>query len=44
MIAAYALNRQATVVTDNVRHFQDMGLTTENWGQREGPSPATPET
>lgn len=31
LIAAYALGRSAVLVTDNERHFSDLGLTIENW-------------
>ena len=43
MIAAYALNRDATVVTDDVGHFEDIGLMIENWRQSEDSSPPRPQ-
>ena len=38
LIAAYALNRDATVVTDDVGHFENIGLVIENWRQSEDSS------
>lgn len=34
LIPAYALGRSSVLVTDNERHFADLGLTTENWRTR----------
>jgi len=31
LIAAYALNRDATVVTDNTRDFEPLGVAVDNW-------------
>jgi len=31
LIAAYSLNRRAVVVTDNVSHFEALGVPFENW-------------
>jgi tRNA(fMet)-specific endonuclease VapC len=35
LIAVFALNRQAILVTDNEKDFVDLGLTTENWVRRD---------
>lgn len=31
LIGTFALRRNATVVTDNTRHFERLGVTLENW-------------
>jgi predicted nucleic acid-binding protein len=31
LIAVFALNRKATLITNNVKDFAELGVTTENW-------------
>jgi tRNA(fMet)-specific endonuclease VapC len=41
LIAAYALNRDAVLVTNNARHFEHLPVPTESWLE---PPPPTPES